>query len=121
LIHGGRQEKGYRAGTENVASIVGMAEALHLSYENYSDQQNYVLGLKNCLASYLRELIPSVLINSGRFSLYSLLSISIPKGEQTEMLLLQLDQKGICVSGGSACNQGGSHVMKELGRADNFI
>jgi cysteine desulfurase len=121
LIYGGAQERGYRAGTENVASIVGMAEALHLFYKHYSEHQNYVLALKTALASGLRDAVPTLTINSPRFSLYSVLSVSFPKNEQTEFLLMQLDQKGICAAGGSACSGGGSHVMKELGKADRHV
>lgn len=121
LIYGGGQERGYRAGTENLASIVGMAEALDLSYKNYSADQQHILGLKQYLATFLKSYFPGALINSGRYSLFSTLSVSFPKNEKTEMLLLQLDIKGICVSGGSACSGGkGSHVMEALGKTKDY-
>jgi cysteine desulfurase len=110
-----------RAGTENVAFIVGMAKALELAYKHYSEHQAFIAGLKNCLASNIKDVIPSVVFNSGRYSLYSVLSVSFPKNEKTEFLLMELDQKGICASGGSACSGGGSHVMKELGRSDHYV
>jgi len=121
LIYGGGQERGYRAGTENVAGIVGMAEALHLSYKNYAADQQHIAGLKQYMATFLKTHFPDCSINTGRFSLYSLLSVAFPKNEATEMLLMELDQKGICASGGSACSGGGSHVMKELGRTDQYV
>jgi cysteine desulfurase len=121
LMFGGGQERGCRAGTENIASIVGMAEALQLSCKYFSERRDLISGLKKILASGLREAFPSVVINSGMNSLYFVLSVSFPKTEETELLLMQLDQKGFCVSGGSACSGGSSsHVMKELGRTDNY-
>jgi len=121
LIYGGGQERGHRAGTENVASIVGMAEALQLSYKNYSKHRELISGLKNALASNLRDAFSSIVINSCGHALYSVLSVSFPYIENIEFLLIQLNQKGICVSGGSACSGGdSSHVMKELGRAGSY-
>lgn len=121
LLYGGAQERGYRAGTENVAAIVGMAEALNLTYKNYSKDQQHIAGLKQYLATFLKSSFRDCIINTGRFSLYSVLSVSFPKNEKTELLLMQLDQKGVCVSGGSACGGGDSHVMKALGKTDNYI
>ena len=121
LIYGGKQEREYRAGTENVSSIVGMAQALHLSYKHFQADQFHISELKQYMATLLKANFPDIIINSGRHSLYSLLSVSIPKDEKSELLLMELDQKGICVSGGSACSGGSSHVMQELGRADNYI
>jgi cysteine desulfurase len=121
LIYGGAQERGYRAGTENVSSIIGMAEALNLSCKNYSTDQQHISGLKQYFAAFLKSYFPDCIINTGHFSLYSLLSVAFPKNEKTEFLLMHLDQKGICASGGSACSGGGSHVMKELGRTDNYV
>jgi cysteine desulfurase len=121
LIWGGGQERSYRAGTENVAFIIGMAEALQLAYQNFSNVQQHVLGLKQYLATFIKKYFPGAIINSNRFSLYSTLSVSFPKNEKTEMLLLQLDIKGICVSGGSACSGGkGSHVMEALGKTKHY-
>jgi cysteine desulfurase len=120
MIYGGSQEKGFRAGTENVASIVGMAKALQLCYENFHKDQLYISGLKDYFSNQLKESFPGILINSENFSLYSVLSVSFPKTDRTEFLVLNLDQKGICVSGGSACSGGDSHVMKHLNRAEQF-
>lgn len=122
LIYGGGQERGRRAGTENVASIVGMAEALNLTYQRYSIDQQYISGLKQYLSTFIRKHFPAAIINSGRFSLYSTLSVSFPKTEKTETLFLELDIKGICISGGSACSGGSaSHVMEALGRNEKYL
>jgi cysteine desulfurase len=120
MIYGGSQEKGFRAGTENVASIVGMAKALQLCYQNFKKDQQYISGLKDYFCNQLKENFAGILINSGNFSLYSVLSVSFPKTDRTEFLILNLDQKGICVSGGSACSEGDSHVMRYLKRADHY-
>jgi cysteine desulfurase len=120
LLYGGGQERGYRAGTENVAGIVGMVEALHLSYKNHAADQQYISGLKQYLETLLKEGFPGCILSTGHSSLYSLLSVAFPKNERTESLLMELDLKGICASGGSACSGGGSHVMKELGRTDHY-
>ena len=121
LLYGGAQERGYRAGTENVASIIGMAEALNLSYKHFSEHQQSISAFKQYLVTFLKSTFPDCIINTGRFSLYSLLNVGFPKNQQTEMLLMQLDRKNICVSGGSACSGGFSHVMNELGKTDNYI
>jgi len=122
LIYGGSQEKGYRAGTENVTGIVGMAKALELSGQRFTHDEPYISDLKQHLTTYLKKYFPGILLNSGTHSLYSVLSVSFPKNERTEMLLMQLDEQGICASGGSACSSGGgSHVMKALGRAEQYI
>lgn len=121
LIIGGKQEREYRAGTENVGSIIGMAQALHLSYKHYQVDQLHISELKQYLATQLKANFPGIIFNSSRHSLYSLLSVSFPKNEKSEMLLLELDQKGICVSGGSACSGGNSHVMEALGRTENYV
>jgi cysteine desulfurase len=98
-----------------------MAAALHLSYKHFSEHQNNILALKTSFASLLREAIPSITMNSGRFSLYSVLNVSFPKNEKTEFILTELDHQGICASGGSACSGGSSHVMKELGKHKDHV
>lgn len=120
LIFGGAHENGRRAGTENVASIVGMAKALEISHQNFERDQQQVGALKQTLAEAIKKDFPGTIVNSGKNALYSVVSVSFPRTEQTRLLILQLDQMGICVSGGSACSGGGSHVMKELGRSENY-
>ena len=124
MIHGGGQERNMRAGTENVAGIVGFAKALELADANLEQERAHILGLKNYLAAKLTERFPAVQFNgdwNGQ-SLYTVLNVLFPRTEKSEMLLMALDMQGICVSGGSACSSGadlGSHVIKALpGRAD---
>jgi cysteine desulfurase len=105
-----------RAGTENVYGIVGMAKALEKALAHYEEDKNYITGLKMHMADRLQQEIPVVRFNgdwNGR-SLYTVLNVSFPKNNKTEMLLFNLDINGICVSGGSACSSGAntaSHVI----------
>jgi cysteine desulfurase len=120
LIWGGGHERNRRAGTENVAGIVGMAKALQLSHDRYTKQISLITDLKNYFISNLLNTFPGVIINGGNNSLYSILSVSFPKTRQSETLLSDLNQEGICAAGGSACSGGSSHVMQELGRINNY-
>jgi len=124
-IRGGGQERGRRAGTEQVAGIVGMACALRLATEEGVDRSMAVLGLRNALAEgILAAFGDDVVVNTpldGR-SLPHLLNIAfLPKDGESidgEMLLLNLDLEGICASSGSACTSGAikpSHVLLALG------
>ena len=121
LIYGGGQERNMRAGTENVHGIVGFARALELSMENFAKDCNYISGLKAYMKETLCRQIPGVCFNSPEDSLYTVLNVCFPRTEAGEMLLLQLDMQGICVSGGSACSSGagGSHVIKAMGRSSD--
>jgi cysteine desulfurase len=116
FMHGGAQERNMRAGTENVYGIVGMAKALEKALAHYEEDKNYITGLKMHMADRLQQEIPVVRFNgdwNGR-SLYTVLNVSFPKNNKTEMLLFNLDINGICVSGGSACSSGAntaSHVI----------
>ncbi len=122
LIHGGEQERGLRAGTEAVYAIVGMAEALKISYQNLEKESAYITALKNYFKEQLSVNIPSVKFNGGcgdnDRSTYTLLNVCLPISEEKAMLLLfQLDLKGIACSKGSACQsgaEGGSHVLNEI-------
>src|SRR5690554_2934203 len=119
-IHGGAQERGLRAGTENVAGIVGLAKAAELAYMHLNEDKAHILGLKKYLINQIREAISGVLFN-GRIdegaSLYTVLSISLPPHQSGGLLLFKLDMQKIYVSGGSACSSGaavGSHVMAAI-------
>jgi cysteine desulfurase len=108
-----------RAGTENVAGIVGFAKAFELSMEHYNEDAVYIRFLKDSMLEKLRESLPDIQFNgdTGERSLYTVLNAAFPLNERSEMLSIQLDIAGICVSGGSACSsgaQGGSHVIKAL-------
>ncbi|SFV33924.1 cysteine desulfurase family protein [Thermoflavifilum thermophilum] len=112
LLMGGSQERNMRAGTENVYGIVGLAKALEMAVNRMDEDRQYILSLKHELARQLQAQIPDIQFNgdwNGR-SLYTVLNVSFPYNEHTELLLFNLDMEGICVSGGSACSSGVEHV-----------
>ncbi|GHA50589.1 cysteine desulfurase [Salinimicrobium marinum] len=119
LIFGGEQERGYRAGTESVHNIVGLEEALKLSYEHLDEEREYISSLKSHFMEQLQKEIPGVKFNGAcsdpENSTYTLLNVCLPVSQEKAMLLLfQLDLKGIACSKGSACQSGseeGSHVL----------
>lgn len=122
IYHGGTQERGISVGTENVAAIVGMAKALDLSYASMDKDRQHVELLKKTLIDLLIKNFPGVSFNgtSANFedSIYTVLSVSLPKHVQNEMLLFNLDLANIAVSAGSACASGAeeeSHVLEALG------
>ncbi|MFZ0489856.1 MAG: cysteine desulfurase family protein [Salegentibacter sp.] len=119
LIFGGEQERGHRAGTEGLHNIVGLEEALKLSYEHLEEEKKYVGALKQHFIDRLKEEIPGVKFNGScgdlEKSTYTLINVCLPiSSEKALMLLFQLDLKGIACSKGSACQSGsdkGSHVL----------
>jgi cysteine desulfurase len=128
LIHGGAQERNMRAGTENLYGIVGFAKALELAYNHQDADAQYIFELKEYMHQLLKQNFPEIITNGDAFGncLYTVLNVSFPKTEQSEMLLFNLDMAGICVSGGSACSSGTtsiSHVIKALhnGQSENMI
>ena len=121
LIHGGAQERNMRGGTENTYGIIGLAKALEIAYRDMAEHVAYIQSLKSRMIEKLKETIPGVLFNGDSAdlekSLYTVLNVSLPESEENEMLLFNLDLKGISVSGGSACASGantGSHVLGAL-------
>ncbi|HWJ90387.1 MAG TPA: cysteine desulfurase family protein [Flavisolibacter sp.] len=119
LLYGGGQERNMRAGTENVYGIIGFAKALELAMKNLEEERRHIGGLKAYMKAQLIECVPGVQFNGNGNGLYTVLSVCFPKTAQSDMLLLNLDMEGICVSGGSACSSGGgSHVMTALNRAE---
>jgi len=125
-VHGGGQERNMRAGTENVYGIVGFAKALELATTHFETESNYIRGLKYYLMEQLQQHLSDVSFNgdaAGR-SNYTVLNVSFPKSEKSEMLLMNLDMAGICASGGSACTSGaqqGSHVIRAFNNDPNRI
>lgn len=118
-INGGSQERNLRAGTENIYGIVGFAKALEMATERYEQDSTHVKGLKLYMAEKLKAQFPNVIFNGDTFgdSLYTVLNVSFPMTEKSELLLFNLDMSGICVSGGSACTSGASsvsHVIKAI-------
>lgn len=125
MIHGGGQERNMRAGTENIYGIVGFAKALELADQDLEKDRQHILSLKYYLAERLQQQVSGLVFNGDwkGESLYTVLNVSFPRSEKTEMLLMALDMQGICVSGGSACSSGadlGSHVIRAL-RTDTGV
>jgi cysteine desulfurase len=125
-IHGGSQERNMRAGTENVYGIVGFAKALELATARMEQEEKEIGALKAYMASSLKQAIPDLRFNGDPFgrSLYTVLSVSFPRSEKTEMLLFNLDINHICASGGSACTSGveqGSHVIHAIYPNDDRV
>jgi cysteine desulfurase len=120
LIDGGAQERNIRAGTENVAGIVGLGKALELSIQAMEQQHPRVAALKSYMIQKLLDEISGVAFNgdiSQTGSNYKVLNVSVPPNEKTELLLFNLDIAGIAASGGSACTSGsekGSHVLEGI-------
>ncbi|MET0298900.1 MAG: cysteine desulfurase family protein [Flavitalea sp.] len=126
FIHGGSQERNMRAGTENLYGIVGFAKALEIATAEYETASEYIFGLKKYMMEQLQELVPGVAFNGDTLgkSLYTVLSVSFPKTEKSEMMLFNLDINHICASGGSACTSGadqGSHVIRAIDNDPNQV
>ncbi len=128
LLHGGAQERNMRAGTENLYGIVGFAKALELAMARYEDDSRKIRELRDYLCQKLKAEVPGMRCNGddGESRLYTVLNVSFPKTDRSEMLLFALDMAGICVSGGSACSSGASsvsHVIKALhnGQSEEMV
>lgn len=121
-IFGGEQERGYRAGTEAIHNIVGLTEALKLSYSNLDTERQYILDIKTYFIEQLRDVFPEVVFNGSCLdsenSTYTLVNVCLPiTAEKASLLQFQLDLKGIACSKGSACQSGSSqnsHVLSEI-------
>ena len=115
-----------RAGTENTYGIVGFAKALQLADATLEKDSAYIQSLKTYMIEQLQQQIKGVQFNGdykGQ-SLYTVLNVSFPKTERSEMILFNLDMQGICVSGGSACSSGadvGSHVIRAINNNPNLV
>jgi cysteine desulfurase NifS len=120
LITGGGQEKGLRAGTENVMGICGFGKAAELAIEHLSDM-DHVKEIRDRLEQGIHELIPEAKMNGHRDRrLPNTLSMTFP-GMRGESLVLALDQRGVALSSGSACHAGmpePSHVLLAMGLSD---
>jgi cysteine desulfurase len=120
-ILGGAQERGMRAGTENIPAIVGLSQALEITYRDMDINKRAIEQLKKQMIEGLQTAIPAISFygNSGDLpgSLYTLLSINLPSFEDHDMVLFNLDINHIAASAGSACTSGSqkrSHVMEAL-------
>ena len=126
MLIGGGQERGLRAGTENLIGITGLYKALELCYTNLDKDQKYIQGLKNYMKEGLQKAFDNNLKFNGNLdnSLYTILSVSFPNNKTNSMILFKLDIKGIAISGGSACNSGanqGSHVINYIKEKESDI
>ncbi|HMJ47353.1 MAG TPA: cysteine desulfurase family protein, partial [Ferruginibacter sp.] len=126
FVHGGGQERNMRAGTENIYGVVGFAKALEQANEYYEKDSSYIGTLKYYMHAQLKKNIKGVGFNGDVLgkSLYTVLSVSFPKTEKSEMLLFNLDINNICASGGSACTSGaemGSHVIRAINNNPNQV
>ena len=117
MLFGGEQEKGWRAGTESVHQIAGMAKALEISIEHLSAEKTFITDLKAYCFQQLQTAFPDITIN-GSNTFYNILNVNLPIApEKAAMILFNLDMKGIAVSRGSACQSGSvkpSHVLAEM-------
>ncbi len=118
FIHGGSQERGMRAGTENLYGIIGFAAALDMATKRYEEDKKNISQLKVYMKRQLMGISVGATFNGdcSEDSLYTVLSVGFPKSDRSQNLLLDLNVKGICASGGSACSSGagGSHVMRAI-------
>jgi len=114
---GGHQEHGRRAGTENVASIVGLGRACELAGENLYSEMSYLKGLRDKLETALLKFCPDAMVNGdteNRLPNTTNISFMYIDGEA---ILLRLNEFGVCASSGSACTSGSlapSHVLKAM-------
>lgn len=122
MLYGGQQETNHRAGTENVASIVGMAKAAEL-YNFSSERDKRCREIQNKFVDAF-SFWQDVYFNTDvAHSISSTLNVAF-KNVESESLMLLLDMDGICVSSGSACNSASlepSHVLKAIGTPEEYI
>lgn len=118
FIHGGQQERGRRAGTENVTGIVGIGKAAELAFSHMEQRIAKETALRDYLIKEIKEQVPYCRLNGDekrRLSNNVNISFRFIEGES---LLIMLDMKGICASSGSACTSGSldpSHVLLAIG------
>ena len=124
LIHGGSQERGLRAGTENVPGIVGLGKAIETAEAEREENAARIRGLRKVLTDRILQNIPGARMNGHPENrLPGNCHFSFP-GTESEALLLRLDLAGISASGGSACTSGSvepSHVLQAIGLKDEML
>jgi len=123
FIKGGHQERGRRAGTENVPYILGLGKACELAASHMEEERTRVSAMRDRLQDGLLAAIPNCKINGDEaHRLPNTVNISF-EAVEGEALLLQMDQYGICASSGSACTSGSlepSHVLRAMGVPFNY-
>lgn len=123
FMDGGHQEKNKRAGTENVAGIVGLGKACELAKVNLESHMQHLKELRDYFIAQVKEKIPDAVLNGGienRLPGNANFAFPLVDGEA---LLLNLDAKGICASAGSACTSGSSapsHVLSSIGLSNEL-
>jgi len=121
LIHGGEQERDLRAGTENVIGIVGLGKACELARQHLSMMKN-VRELRDTLEHGIKDIIPDARLNGHPTErLPNTINMHLP-GLRGESVVLALDQKGVCISAGSACHSGSpapSHALLAMGLSED--
>ena len=122
MLRGGAQENNKRAGTENVAAIIGFGKAAELAFDRQLERANHLLMLRENLEQQLKELPGLSIVAEKVERLPNTVQIVI-EGMDGEMMLMLLDQKSIAVSSGSACssqNKAPSHVLKAMSYSDEL-
>jgi cysteine desulfurase len=122
LLLGGKQERGMRAGTENVATIVSMLAALEAREKQIAHSQHLLRGVwrENFEREFLRLLPEAVIIGAKSPRLWNTVSALMPEGDKRHLWVVRLDKAGFAVSTGSACTTGKeepSHVLAAMGFA----
>lgn len=118
FLHGGAQERHRRAGTHNVPAIVGMGKAAELAKQRMTESMAKESKLRDYLIERMLKQVPETYVNGSRENRLPNNASFCFRGIEGESLLILLDQKGICGSGGSACSTGAvdpSHVLRAIG------
>lgn len=120
LVHGGKQENGLRAGTENVPAMVGLGKAAELAAYTLRDSER-IRELRDSLEQGIKTLIPDAILNGHPDErLWNTLNMTLP-GLRGESVVIAMDQHGISLSSGSACKSGApepTHVLMAMGRTE---
>lgn len=123
FLHGGKQERGLRGGTENVAAIAGMGKAAELAAQTMEKRHERECHLRDYMIARLEQEIPYCRLNGSRKKrLANNVNVSFSYVDG-ETVVIMLDMEGICASSGSACSAGqsaASHVLQEIGLPDEF-
>ena len=124
LIHGGAQERSFRAGTENTAGIVGMGKAIEIAVQEMQNNSQGIKNLRDMMIQEVLNLIPGSTVNGSLIKRLDNNCHFSFSGIDGEALLLRLDLAGIAASGGSACTSGNrepSHVLQAIGLDEKRI
>jgi cysteine desulfurase NifS len=123
LLHGGEQEGGIRAGTENTVGIVGLGKAAETARQHLGEMDR-IRGLRDKLEAACKEIVPGSRVNGHPVErLPNTLNMTFP-GYRGEAIVLALDRKGISISSGSACHSGSpapSHVLLAMGLSEENV